>query len=73
MHYIKIFLLTMLFLSCQKETSKEEIKPKDYSSYLKEAKAAAREICKDRFTAFGCAGHASKIKPLKLSKMAKKY
>lgn len=38
MHYVKIFLLSILIISCQKETPKEEIKPKDYSSYIKEAK-----------------------------------
>jgi hypothetical protein len=38
MNYIKIFLLAVLFLSCQKETPKLEIKPKDYTLYIKEAK-----------------------------------
>lgn len=38
MHYIKIFLLVFLFISCQKEIPKTQIKAKDYASYLKEAK-----------------------------------
>ncbi|MDQ5921566.1 MAG: fructose-bisphosphate aldolase, class [Pseudomonadota bacterium] len=45
----------------------------DPRQYLKEARSAAQQICQDRFTAFGCAGQASKIKPLKLSQMAKSY
>jgi fructose-bisphosphate aldolase class II len=40
---------------------------------LKEATSAARGICKARFQAFGCAGQASKIKPLPLEKMATQY
>ena len=43
MHYIKIFLLAILFLSCQKETLKEEIKPKEYAFYLKEAKTYCKK------------------------------
>ena len=43
MHYIKVFLLAILFLSCQKETSKLEIKSKNYTSYLKEAKAYCKK------------------------------
>ena len=35
MQYIKIFLLAILFLSCQKETPRLEVKAKDYASYLK--------------------------------------
>ena len=43
MNYIKIFLLAVLFLSCKKETPKLEIKPKDYTSYVKEAKAYCKK------------------------------
>ncbi|WP_329807034.1 murein L,D-transpeptidase catalytic domain-containing protein [Flavobacterium facile] len=43
MNYIKIFLLAVLFLSCQTETPKLEIKPKDYTSYVKEAKAYVKK------------------------------
>jgi fructose-bisphosphate aldolase class II len=32
-----------------------------------------REICRQRFEEFGTAGNASKIKPLPLSAMAKRY
>ena len=37
------------------------------------AKMAARGIVKARFEAFGCAGQASKIKPVALEVMAKRY
>ena len=37
------------------------------------AKAAARGICKARFEAFGCAGQASRIKPLPLEAMVPRY
>lgn len=43
MHIIKIFLLAILFLSCKKEATKEEIKLKDYTSYLKEAKVYCKK------------------------------
>jgi fructose-bisphosphate aldolase class II len=45
----------------------------DPRDYLKPAKAAAKEVCKARFIAFGCAGQAAKIKPMPLDKMAEKY
>ena len=37
------------------------------------AKKAARELCKARFEAFGCAGHADRILPITLELMAKRY
>jgi len=45
----------------------------DPRDYLKKAKAAAKEICLQRYEQFGAAGHASKIKPIPLSEMAEKY
>ena len=45
----------------------------DPRKFLKDATAAARRICKARFVAFGCAGQASKIKPIHLDKMATRY
>ena len=35
--------------------------------------AAAKKVCKERYQQFGCAGMASKIKPVPLDKMAAKY
>ena len=40
---------------------------------LEAARKAAQGICKARFEAFGCAGHASRIKPLALDAMARRY
>lgn len=45
----------------------------DPRQYLTVAKLAAKQICIDRFNAFGCSGYGSKIKPIKLSVMAKTY
>lgn len=45
----------------------------DPRGFLKVATAAAKGICKDRFEAFGCAGHASRIKPITLEAIAKSY
>jgi fructose-bisphosphate aldolase class II len=45
----------------------------DPRRFLKDATAAARGICKDRFEAFGCAGQAPHIKPVPLEKMAARY
>jgi fructose-bisphosphate aldolase class II len=40
---------------------------------LAAAKKAARGICEQRFQAFGCAGMASRIKPVPLEQMVKRY
>ena len=45
----------------------------DPRAFLKAATAAARDIVKARFEAFGCAGQASKIKVLPLAAMAQGY
>ena len=45
----------------------------DPRSYLKPAIAAMEEVCIDRFERFGCAGNASKIKPIPLADMAARY
>ena len=45
----------------------------DPREYLKPARAAAKAVCKSRYEAFGCAGMASKIKPIPLEKMAEHY
>ncbi|MCW5654422.1 class II fructose-bisphosphate aldolase [Hydrogenophaga sp.] len=41
----------------------------DPRAFFKDATAAARGICRDRFEAFGCAGQASRITPLPLERM----
>jgi fructose-bisphosphate aldolase class II len=40
---------------------------------LKAATAAAKDICAARFVAFGCAGQASRIRPLALERMVARY
>jgi fructose-bisphosphate aldolase class II len=45
----------------------------DPRKFLKDATAAARGLCKERFEAFGCAGQAPRIKPVPLEKMAARY
>jgi fructose-bisphosphate aldolase class II len=45
----------------------------DPRKFLKAATAAAKDICKARFEAFGCAGQARGIRPVPLEKMAEKY
>ncbi len=45
----------------------------DPRKFLGVATTAARDICKARFESFGCAGQASRIKPMMLEKMAVRY
>ena len=45
----------------------------DPRKFLADAQKAAKEICKARYEAFGCAGQAAKIKPVSLEKMAERY
>jgi len=45
----------------------------DPRDYLKPAREAAKEICRQRYMQFGCEGMAGKIKPVSLDKIAEKY
>jgi fructose-bisphosphate aldolase class II len=45
----------------------------DPRKFLKASTAAMKDICKARYEAFGCAGHASKIKPKTLEAMISYY
>ncbi len=45
----------------------------DPRSFLKPAMAAMQKLCETRYEQFGTAGHASKIKVVPLSEMAKRY
>ena len=45
----------------------------DPRKVLKASTAAMKDICKARYEAFGCAGHASKIKVISLDDMAARY
>jgi fructose-bisphosphate aldolase class II len=50
-------------------------KPEEFDPrfFLKAATAAAKEICVQRFQAFGSAGQAARIKPVSLEKIAASY
>jgi fructose-bisphosphate aldolase class II len=50
--------------------NKSEFDPR---KYFKDAMQAAKDICKLRYEAFGCAGQASKVDPVPLEKIAEKY
>ena len=45
----------------------------DPRKFLTASTAAMKEICKARYEAFGCAGQASKIKPVSLEVMFQRY
>ena len=45
----------------------------DPRKFFKDATVAAKEICTQRFVAFGCAGRASQIKTIPLERMAQRY
>lgn len=45
----------------------------DPREFLKPAIEAAKDICTQRYEQFGAAGHASKIKPIPLEDMARRY
>jgi fructose-bisphosphate aldolase class II len=45
----------------------------DPRDYLKPAREAAKQICRERYEQFGCAGMASKIQPIPLDKVASRY
>jgi fructose-bisphosphate aldolase class II len=45
----------------------------DPRKFLKESTKGMKAICKARYEAFGCAGHASKIKPVSLEEMFNRY
>ena len=51
-------------------TDKSEFDPR---KFLMDATEAARDICKARFEAFGCAGQAPRIEPMSLDHLAAQY
>jgi len=50
--------------------NKSEFDPR---KFFKAARDAAQDICRARFEAFGTAGHASRIRPIPLDALAKRY
>jgi fructose-bisphosphate aldolase class II len=51
-------------------TAKSEFDPR---KFLKPAMDAMAKVCRERFEAFGTAGHASRIKVIPMAEMAKRY
>jgi fructose-bisphosphate aldolase class II len=51
-------------------TNRSAFDPRDF---LKPARAAAKEICRQRYQQFGCAGQGSKLSPIALDGMAARY
>ncbi|WP_018937134.1 class II fructose-bisphosphate aldolase [Thioalkalivibrio sp. ALJ24] len=49
--------------------------PKEFDprKFLKASTAGMKDVCKQRYEAFGCAGMASKIKPMSLDDMVARY
>lgn len=45
----------------------------DPRKFFAAAVTATRDLCKERFEAFGCAGHAGRIKPVPLDRMSELY
>ncbi len=45
----------------------------DARDWLKPAREAAKQICRQRYVEFGCEGQAAKIKPLALTAVAQQY
>jgi fructose-bisphosphate aldolase class II len=41
--------------------------------WMKPAREAARQVCKQRYIEFGCEGQAPKIKAVPLDEMARRY
>ena len=56
-----------------RKTLAEDPSEFDPRKYLKPAMAMMQEVCRQRFEAFGTAGHADKIRPLPVEAMAKRY
>jgi fructose-bisphosphate aldolase class II len=50
--------------------SPEKFDPRDY---LKPARELMKQVCRDRMIAFGQAGNASKIKPISMEEMGRRY
>ncbi|NIA68534.1 fructose-bisphosphate aldolase class II [Pelagibius litoralis] len=56
-----------------RKTAREQPEEFDLRKFLKPALEALRKLCVERYEQFGTAGQASKIRPLPLSEMAKRY
>ena len=65
--------IRLAMTGAMRQTFAQERSEFDPRKALIAARKAARGICKARFEAFGCAGHAQHIKPIALDSMAARY
>jgi fructose-bisphosphate aldolase class II len=65
--------LRMVTTGALRQYLSEHPKEFDPRKFLKASTMAMRDLCKLRFEAFGSAGHASNIKPIKCETMAEDY
>ena len=65
--------IRLAMTGAMRQTFAEQPSEFDPRKALIAARKAARGICKLRFEAFGCAGHAARIKPVALEAMVKRY
>jgi len=65
--------IRLAMTGAMRETFAKQPSDFDPRKALAAARKAARGICKARFEAFGCAGRASRIKPIGLDAMAERY
>ena len=65
--------IRLAMTGAMRKTMAEDPSAFDPRAFLKAARAATTELCAKRFEEFGSAGWASKIKPIPLEEMAKRY
>ena len=65
--------IRLAMTGAMRKTFAEQPAEFDPRKALIEARKAARRICELRFEAFGCAGHAARIRPVPLDDMVRRY
>ena len=65
--------IRLAMTGAMRKTLAEQPSEFDPRKALIEARKAAKQICQLRFEAFGCAGHAARIKPIPLDDMVRRY
>jgi len=65
--------IRLAMTGAMRKTFAEQPSEFDPRKALIAARQAARKICELRFEAFGCAGHAARIKPVPLDDMVRRY
>jgi len=65
--------IRLAMTGAMRKTFAEQPAEFDPRKALIEARKAARRICELRFEAFGCAGHAARIRPVPLDDMGRRY